>query len=181
MSELRRPSGCSAPRAIRRRSHTPAEGNVLLVLKSVLGSLFRTKRRINWEARLLKMKLTPFVIWLTASAKFPLMSHAARCFLIRQISQITVDSGKNDEWQSRRRIVSLSENGLAKTLQFYKLWNFPAEEAAYWTGNGATITFLLMCERNWWSAGMLRGRFKSKSRGAFIRVNRLRWKSEILM
>lgn len=113
------------------------------------------QRRIHWEARLLKMKLTPFVIWLTTSAKFPLMSHAAHCFLIRRILQIT-NSEKNER-QSRRRFVSLSENGLGKTSQIYKLWNFPAEEAAYWTGNGAAIAFLLMCERNWWSVGMLRG------------------------
>lgn len=39
------------------------------------------QRRINWEARLLKMKLTPFVIWLTTSGNFPLMSWCSMLFL----------------------------------------------------------------------------------------------------
>lgn len=39
------------------------------------------QRRINWEARLLKMKLTLFVIWLTTSENFPLMSSWSMLFL----------------------------------------------------------------------------------------------------
>lgn len=98
------------------------------------------QRRINWEARLLKVKLTLFVIWLTTSGNFPLMSSCSTSFLnYADFANYGGIQGK--WWKQQRRFVSPSENGLAKTSQIYKRWNFPAEEAAYWTGNGAPIAF----------------------------------------